>query len=74
MTINDGFSYHHAGTVRLERHFARGFSVGGHWTWSKFLEAVERLSGQDLHPSVGGRGGGRVEYQRDLLLTERCSD
>jgi hypothetical protein len=36
--------------VRLERRFARGFSVGGHWTWSKFMEAVERLNPQDLHP------------------------
>jgi hypothetical protein len=50
MTINDGFSWYHAATVRLERRFARGFSVGGHWTWSKFMEAVERLNGQDLHP------------------------
>jgi hypothetical protein len=50
MTINDGFSWYHAATVRLERRFARGFSVGGHWTWSKFMEAVERLNPQDLHP------------------------
>ncbi len=50
MTINDGFSWYHAGTVRLDRRFARGFSVGGHWTWSKFMEGVERLNPQDLHP------------------------
>lgn len=50
MTINDGYSWYHAGTLRLERRFASGFSVGGHWTWSKFMEAVERLNPQDLHP------------------------
>ncbi len=50
MTINDGFSWYHAGTLRVERRFARGFSVGGHWTWSKFMEAVDRLNPQDLHP------------------------
>ncbi len=50
MTINDGFSWYHAGTVRLERRFASGFSIGGHWTWSKFMEAVERLNEQDLYP------------------------
>jgi hypothetical protein len=50
MTINDGFSWYHASTVRLDRRFARGFSVGGHWTWSKFMEAVERLNAQDLYP------------------------
>jgi hypothetical protein len=50
MTLNDGFSWYHAGTMRVERRFASGFSVGGHWTWSKFMEAVERLNPQDLHP------------------------
>ncbi|MBM3764886.1 MAG: hypothetical protein FJW32_05805 [Acidobacteria bacterium] len=50
MTVNDGFSWYHAGTVRVERRFTKGFSAGGHWTWSKFMEAVERLNGQDLHP------------------------
>lgn len=50
MSINDGFSWYHAATLRLERRFSRGFSIGGHWTWSKFMEAVDRLNPQDLHP------------------------
>jgi len=50
MALNDGFSWYHAGSIRVERRFARGFSIGGHWTWSKFMEAVERLNAQDLHP------------------------
>ena len=50
MTINDGFSWYHAGTVRFEKRFTGGYSLGGHWTWSKFMEAVERLNPQDLHP------------------------
>jgi hypothetical protein len=50
MAINDGFSWYHAGSLRVERRFAQGFSIGGHWTWSKFMEAVERLNAQDLHP------------------------
>lgn len=50
-TNNDGFSWYHAGHVRLEKRFHNGFSLSGHYTFSKFMEAVERLNGQDLYPT-----------------------
>ncbi|MBL8173712.1 MAG: carboxypeptidase regulatory-like domain-containing protein [Bryobacterales bacterium] len=50
MALSEGFSWYHAGSVRLDRRFARGFSIGGHWTWSKFMEAIDLLNAQDLHP------------------------
>lgn len=49
-TINDGFSWYHAGHVRLERRFRNGYSFSGHYTWSKFMEALEYLNEADLHP------------------------
>jgi hypothetical protein len=49
-TINDGFSWYHAGHLRLEKRMAAGFSLSGSYTWSKFMEAVERLNPQDLQP------------------------
>jgi len=49
-TLPDGFSWYHAAHVRFERRFARGFYVQATYTMSKFMEAVERLNAQDLHP------------------------
>lgn len=49
-TVSDGFSWYHAGHVRMERRFARGFFMGATYTWSKYMEAVERLNAQDLYP------------------------
>ncbi len=49
-TLADGFSWYHAGHLRMERRFAKGFFMGATYTWSKFMEAVERLNAQDLYP------------------------
>jgi hypothetical protein len=49
-TTNDAFSWYHAGHVRIERRFGGGFSLSGHYTWSKFMEAIETLRAQDLFP------------------------
>jgi hypothetical protein len=52
--LSDGISWYHAGHLRMERRFASGFFVGATYTWSKFMEAVERLNPQDdlLHHVV----------------------
>jgi hypothetical protein len=47
---NEGFSWYHAGHIRLEKRFQKDFSVSGHYTWSKFMEAVELLNAADTHP------------------------
>jgi len=52
-TTSDGFSWYHAGHIRFERRFRDGYSLSGHYTWSKFMEAIEKLNPQDLHPHHG---------------------
>lgn len=49
-TVSDGFSWYHAGHIRLERRYAKGFFTGVTYTWSKYMEAVERLNSQDIYP------------------------
>jgi hypothetical protein len=43
-TTNNAYSWYHAGHARLERRFRAGYSLSGHYTWSKFMEAVDRLN------------------------------
>jgi len=49
-TISDGFSWYHAGYLRVEKRFSHGYSISGAYTWSKFMEAIETLNASDLHP------------------------
>ena len=44
-TDGSGFSWYHALSVRAERRFSNGFTVGLNYTWSKFMEAASRLNG-----------------------------
>ena len=44
-TDNDGFSWYHGFAVHAERRFANGFSVQGNYTWSKMMQAVDRMNG-----------------------------
>lgn len=44
-TENDGFSWYHGVSVHGERRFANGFSVQANYTWSKMMQAVDRLNG-----------------------------
>jgi hypothetical protein len=44
----DGFSWYHAGHVRFDRRFSKGFSLQGTYTWSKFMASTDRLNAQDL--------------------------
>jgi hypothetical protein len=49
-TESGGFSWYHSGHIRFERRFQAGYSISGHYTWSKFMEAVDILNAQDIHP------------------------
>lgn len=42
-TTSDGFSWYHAMNIRAEKRYSGGYTVSGAYTWSKFMEAVERL-------------------------------
>ncbi len=44
-TDGSGFSWYHALSVRVEKRFSHGFTVQGNYTWSKFMEATNRLNG-----------------------------
>jgi hypothetical protein len=44
-TDGSGFSWYHAMSVRVEKRFSHGFTVQGNYTWSKFMEATNRLNG-----------------------------
>jgi hypothetical protein len=46
-----GFSWYHSLQVRLDRRFGNGFTVSGAYTFSKFMEAIEKLNPTDLAPT-----------------------
>ncbi len=52
-----GVSNYHAGVVRLEKRFARGFSVLSTYTFSKFLDNANEAGG-----SLGAEGGSYSNY------------
>jgi hypothetical protein len=42
-----GFSWYHAAEIGFERRFGYGLLLNGQYTWSKFMQATERLNPQD---------------------------
>jgi len=46
-----GASWYHAGVLRMEKRFSRGYSVQGSYTYSKAMEAVEYLNPSDTAPT-----------------------
>jgi hypothetical protein len=50
-TSNDGFSWYHAMTVRVEKRLSKGFSFQTSWTYSKLMEAISYLNAGDLRPA-----------------------
>ncbi len=46
-TLNQGFSWYHAATLRVEKRFSHGYSLQGVYTWSKNMEAVAYLNPTD---------------------------
>jgi hypothetical protein len=50
-TNNDGKSWYNAAQLRLDRRFAKGFTVGAAYTFSKWLQATEYLNPADAAPT-----------------------
>jgi hypothetical protein len=50
-TTNDGYSWYHAGQVRIEKRFAKGYTVQASYTHSKFMQATEYLNPADPRPT-----------------------
>lgn len=48
--LSDGFSWYHSLQARIERRFARGFTLQANYTWSKLMEAFENLNATDTYP------------------------
>ena len=46
----EGFSWYHSLQVRVERRMRAGFTLGGNYTWSKFMEATSYLNNTDPGP------------------------
>ncbi|MEO6725207.1 MAG: TonB-dependent receptor [Blastocatellia bacterium] len=49
-TTNEGYSWYHSLQTRLDKRFSKGYTLGFNYTWSKFMEAVEFLNGDDPRP------------------------
>ncbi len=49
-TTNEGYSWYHSLQTRLDKRFSRGYTLGLNYTFSKFMEAVEFLNGDDPRP------------------------
>jgi len=50
-TTNDGYSWYHAGQVRIEKRFSKGYTVQGSYTHSRFMQATEYLNAGDPLPT-----------------------
>ncbi len=50
-TTNDGYSWYHSFQTRLDKRFARGYTLGASYTWSKFMEAISYLNAADPLPT-----------------------
>ncbi len=50
-SVNTGYSWYHGLLVNLEKRFAKGFSLAGNYTYSKFMQADELLNPADPFPT-----------------------
>jgi len=50
-TTNDGISWYHAGQVRIEKRFSKGYTLQLSYTHSKFMQATEYLNPGDPSPT-----------------------
>ena len=51
VTTNQGYSTYHSFAIEADRRFAKGFTIQGGYTWSKFIEATAYLNGADPLPT-----------------------
>jgi Carboxypeptidase regulatory-like domain/TonB dependent receptor len=49
-TTNEGYSWYHSLQISLERRFAKGFTISGNYTYSKFMQAINLLNAADIQP------------------------
>ena len=49
-TVSGGASWYHSLQLRVEKRFARGYTLQAAYTWSKFMEAVQKLNPTDATP------------------------
>ena len=50
-TTNEGYSWYHSLQLRADRRFSAGYTLGASYTYSKFLEAIDLLNGDDPAPA-----------------------
>jgi len=50
-TTSAGFSWYHALQAKVEKRFSHGFTLQATYTWSKFMQATEKLNPTDAFPA-----------------------
>lgn len=50
-SVNDGKSWYHSAQFNLNKRFAKGYTIGASYTWSKWLQATEYLNASDATPT-----------------------
>ncbi|HZM88696.1 MAG TPA: carboxypeptidase-like regulatory domain-containing protein [Blastocatellia bacterium] len=50
-TTNEGYSWYHSLQMRMDKRFARGYTLGAAYTYSKFMEATDLLNAGDPAPA-----------------------
>ena len=50
-TTSEGYSWYHSLQASVNRRFSNGYTLGASYTFSKFMEAVEFLNGDDPRPT-----------------------
>lgn len=46
----DGYSWYHSAQINIEKRFSKGYLLSGNYTWSKYMQASERLNADDARP------------------------
>jgi hypothetical protein len=51
IALNQGYSWYHGFSTRVEKRFSHGYTIQGSYTWSKYMDATSRLNAQDVMPT-----------------------
>ncbi len=49
-TVSSGFSWYHSLQARAEKRFTRGYTFSASYTWSKYMDAIQKLNPTDAAP------------------------